>query len=1223
MKIISLKQLAIWLSGVGLVLSVSAKMLQQPLQVGGEGVSPNLIFTLDDSGSMWWECLPDSLCASKSLALEAIPKIDTVGNQNRLGTVVYDDVDVMNGRAKIWLANNNLLLSRQMRSSAFNPLYYNPGIRYQPWLKADGTRYPNSPPAAAPVMAGAAAVQNLTGEQTVMSTWCWSKSSCSKNSIQKAKIARYYKMNGAGTASSQFFLILIEEGKSYYKAADRLDCTAAVCSYKEEIQNFANWYTYYRTRALTAIAGTSEAFSAVPVNYRVGYGRINKAESTSIDGKNSKTLERGVRAFSGADKNAFYQWLAGRTKPGGGTPLRRAMDDVGQYLSRSDNKGPWGAEPGKEDASAHASCRRSVHMMMTDGMWNLDGASTAAAAENNDGANGPIISGPGGKSYQYTAVSPYKDNRGGTLADVAMYYWKNDLRTDLANNIKPIDTIGRENPAFWQHMVNFTIAFGINGDLKNPQDLPALTKGALFWGDPAVAGPSTVDDLWHASLNSRGRALSARNVVEYSSAIRSIIEEMAAMQGSEAGIGVSKNVLPAVGSATKTYTASFATPPWSGDVKAQNINIKGVVTSIAWSAAESLPAPVDRRIFTYKPAATTGTSGVDFAWTNLSDDMRTALWGSSGASAANGAALVNYLRGDAANENATLGYRVRTRVAGRASPLGDIVNSTPLLVSDQLNSFYAALPPKTSSADYGAESYNRFLRTKGVKYRDPHLIVGSNDGFLHAFRDSDGVEAFAFVPSAVFGSLKQLWNQDYTHRYFVDGPAVEADVYDKTSSRWRNLVQGTGGAGGKYLYTINMPVAEWSATSKTEPTKLSQEKSAPGADDILWEVSSTSAGFEELGYVITKPETGLMRDGTWATIIGNGYESNSGKAQLLIIDALTGALIQKIDTGAAGTGTTVAPNKNGLGGVGVVRDMQQRIVAVYGGDLRGNLWKFDLSSASRSEWKVAFDGKPLVTARGADNKAGEPITAKPTFRAFPAGGVLVLFGSGKIFEQGDDSDLGQRALYGVWDNVVIGGGAGTFVNALTNYSSLVEQKIISAPIPGGVDGVYRTLKITPVDYKSNRGWRLPLIIALGERMIDEPQMRYGSIMMQTITPATVADQCQAAEMVRRAFMLDPFMSGTRPPPFDGDANGTGDAYIVDLTGTGAGTAVMQPPKCTGAQCDSDGEPDVPCKGPTCNRMKCPKSGLILAANASSGLSVCFGDDAISRQWRQLVTPPAR
>ncbi|MEG1203241.1 MAG: hypothetical protein RSD82_13845, partial [Comamonas sp.] len=88
MKIISLKQLAIWLSGVGLVLSVSAQMLQQPLQVGGEGVSPNLIFTLDDSGSMWWECLPDSLCASKSLALEAIPKTDTVGNRNRLGTVV-------------------------------------------------------------------------------------------------------------------------------------------------------------------------------------------------------------------------------------------------------------------------------------------------------------------------------------------------------------------------------------------------------------------------------------------------------------------------------------------------------------------------------------------------------------------------------------------------------------------------------------------------------------------------------------------------------------------------------------------------------------------------------------------------------------------------------------------------------------------------------------------------------------------------------------------------------------------------------------------------------------------------------------------------------------------------------------------------------------------------------------------------------------------------------
>ncbi len=1220
MKITSFKIFSLVFGGVlsGLITNASAQMLQQPLQVGGEGVPPNLVFTLDDSGSMWWECLPDSLCTQGSNGLEAIPKRDAVNNSLRLGTIVYDDVNVMQGNSIRWSANNNVLLSRQMRSSAFNPLYYNPNILYRPWLKADGSRYPSAPPNAAPVIAGASQTQNLMGQQNVSSTWCRAASSntCMAGTTQNAVISRYYNMTGDGNASSNFALVLIQAGGTYPKAVDRTDCAGASCTYNEEIQNFANWYTYYRTRALTAIAGTAEAFADVPANYRVGYGRINKTGLSNIDGSSTKTLERGVRAFAGVDKANFYQWLTGRTNPSGGTPLRRAMDDVGQYFSRADNKGPWGADPGKEDSSPHASCRRSIHLLMTDGMWNGDGASTLGANGNADGSSGSTITSAGGVNYKYTPSAPYSDNFSGTLADVAMYYWKNDLRPDLPNTIKPIATAGRENPAFWQHMVNFTIAFGVNGNLRNPQDLVALTSGGLNWGNPNNGGPATVDDLWHAALNSRGRALSARNAVDYSAAIRSIIDEMASMQGSEAGLGVSNHTLPSVGSSTKTYTASFATPAWNGDVKAHNIDNKGVVTGLAWSAAEALPTPASRRIFTYKPSPT--TKGIGFAWANLSTEMQTALWGSVGASASDGNALVNYLRGDATNENATNGYRVRTRAAGKASPLGDIVNSSPLLVSDQMNSFYEALPPKTATADFGAESYSRFLRAKGSKFRSAHLIAGSNDGMLHAFNDSDGEEAFAFVPSSLMDSLKQLWNQDYSHRYFVDGPAVEADIYDPLTKRWKNLVQGSGGAGGKYLYSINMPFADWPAGQTTEPTAQTRAQSAPGANDILWEVNPKTAGFEELGYVLGKPESGLTRDGSWVTIVGNGYESTSGKAQLFVINALTGALIKRIDTGAAGTAT----NKNGLSGVGVVRDMQQRIVAVYGGDLLGNMWKFDLSATSSTGWKVAFDGKPLVVVRGADNLAGEPITAKPTFRAFPTGGVMVLFGTGKIFAQGDDKADAQRALYGVWDKVVIGTGPGAASDALSNYSGLVEQKIVTTPIPGGVDGVYRSFNLTPVDYGTKRGWRMPLTIAKGERMVDEAQMRYDSILMQTITPSAVADECQAAQMVRRAYMLDPFMSGSLPPPFDADANGTPDSYIVDLDGTGPSTTVMQQPKCTGAQCDSNGGTvEPPCTGPTCNRMKCPKSGLILGANAAAGLSVCFGDDSIRRQWRQLVSPP--
>lgn len=1161
------------------------QMLQQPLQVGGQGVPPNFVFTLDDSGSMWWECVPDALCASNASGLETIPSRRSVSTSNRRGTIIYDDVPVRrsSSNSTVDRAAGALLLSRELRSSARNPLYYDPAVRYLPWMNADGSRWPDSPPTAAPVLAGAAQTQNLTGEQTIAADrWCWGLTTCGSYSsqIQTAHIARYYTMTGDGNQASDFTLVKIESGKTYPKGEARDDCAGTVCTYGEEIQNFANWYTYYRTRALTAIAGTAEGLVDLPESFRLGYGRINKSSTTNVDGVSTGTLIRGVRAFAGQDKQDFYDWLHSKTKPSGGTPLRRAMDAVGQYFSRSDNKGPWGANPGTDDPTPHAACRRSIHLLMTDGMWNGDSASTSDARANVDGNSGPTITGPGGQSYQYAPANPYKDARSNTLADVAMYYWSRDLRTDLNNEIKPITTTGRENPAFWQHMVNFTIAFGVDGNRRNPEDLEALKDGSLNWPDPGSGDtPAAVDDLWHAAINSRGRALSARNSTEFSNAIKSVRDELMSMEGNEAGIGVSTTTLPPVGGTSKMYTPMFATPGWNGDLLALPIDSTGTAGDEAWSAAAAMPAHASRKIYTWDPAAT--DKGIEFKWSALSDAMKTDLWGST----TGGENLVGYLRGDRTGEGAT--YRERVSV------LGDIVNSTPAFVHDLVNSFYQYLPAKVDEQSpdyYGAESYRRYLKTK--KLREAQIVAGANDGMLHMFSDTDGAETFAFVPRAIYKSLAQLANKDYSHRYFVDGPIYEADVYDQANARWTNLVQGFGGAGGKYLYTIRMPVPLWQEGSDDPPAALTAAQSAPAASDILWEIDSSDNDFAELGHVITTPETGVLRDGTWVTIFGNGYESASHKAQLFIVNALTGALIKKIDTGVGD-----ASAQNGLGGVGVVRDAKQRIVAAYAGDLQGNLWKFDLSADSSADWAVAFEGNPLFKARTAGG-AIEPITAKPNFRAFPTGGAMVLFGTGKIFAQGDQTDTSARTLYGVWDKVKIGTGPGTAADALADSSLLVTQTTVVDPLSS--DGlVYRKLTISPVDYASKRGWRLPLVIADGERMVDEPEIRFGTVFMQSLTPTNTSDDCQSAQLIRRGYLLDPFMSGKGQPPFnvlDADGNSVG-AYIVDLKSPGKNTILV-------------------------HSTQSPKTGIIKGAERDAGINVNFGDNLIRRYWRQIVSPPA-
>ena len=81
------------------------------------------------------------------------------------------------------------------------------------------------------------------------------------------------------------------------------------------------------------------------------------------------------------------------------------------------------------------------------------------------------------------------------LADVAMRYWKNDLRTDLDNNVPTTSA----NPAFWQHMVTFGISIGLQGTLNPVTALPGLIAGTVLWPNAVADTATAIDDLFHAA----------------------------------------------------------------------------------------------------------------------------------------------------------------------------------------------------------------------------------------------------------------------------------------------------------------------------------------------------------------------------------------------------------------------------------------------------------------------------------------------------------------------------------------------------------------------------------------------------------------------------------------------------------------------------------------------------------------------------------------------------
>lgn len=1147
-------------------ISANSQVAQSPLIIGGASIPPNMVFTFDDSGSMAFECLPESLCVSGSNYIGSMPGgIATFKNR-----VVSTDM--------------GLIYSRQMRSIQKNAQYYNPTVTYLPWLKSDGTRYPVYPANNAPIDPRTLGDRlNLISSQNFSARFCTSPTNCTTNNVTQALYpAQYFTLtSGTGDTNIANFTRFVLDATFVpgVKPASRTDCLLATCTLLEEQQNFSNWFTYYRNKILAAIGGTANAFYTLPSNYRLGYGQINQDSNVSVDGVNTNTLVRGLRPYIGSGRDDFYTWLFSIQVDSGGTPLRRAMGDVGEYFRRTDNAGPWGAVPGTNDTTAQLACRRSFHLLMTDGSWNNAEASNVTARGNVDNSSLPTVTGPNSQSYTYSPSYPFRDTISNTLSDVAMYYWATDLRPDLTNSVKA----SASDPAFWQHMVNYTIGFGVNGNLSNPEDLPALRRDAgvtaKSWGDPTTDGNNKVDDLWHAALNSRGLSLSAADSKEYSDAIKSIIINIDERNGSDAGVALSGRRLT---STSRKYVPEYRSNSWTGELTATTLDSSGSSGSVVWRASENLPAPSSRNIFTYKDAT---TRGVPFTFVGLTAaSMTTAL----NVTAAEVPGLVNYLRGD------TLGEGVLYRE--RSKKLGDIINSTPVLVKDTLDSQYDFLPAGTA----GKGSYREFLRNK--KSRVAQIFVGANDGMLHAFSDLTGVETFAFMPRSVLANVKVLSQTPYDHRYFVDGPVLEADVFDASATAagaWKNIVLATGGGGAKNLFAINVPVSPSTPSGGAPAVSLT----APGVTDVLWEISD-SGDFAELGNVLQTPEVGIMRNGQWAVIVGNGYASASGKAQLFVINALTGALIKKIDTGIP-----VSGGGNGLGGVRVIRDIQQRIVSAYAGDLRGNIWKFDFSGTTPASWNVAFGStaatpRPLFTALNTSGQA-EPVTAAPSYVLHPSGGVQLLVGTGKLFETVDTNNIQERTLYGLWDKVKVGSDSSAATAIISGNTQLVGQQVsgtvtVTSGTPAQTTTYWRATSNT-VDYATRRGWRMPLSIQPGQRLIYDPQVALGRAFFETIVPGGAVLSCEASSGTGYNFVLDPLTgaAGTDGPTFDTNGDGV-------INGDDSSTAVVY-------QTDADGGDGILTKS----------GGRSTGVSVSTTSSKLFAGDrnSVRRSWRQLFNPP--
>lgn len=510
-------------------------------------------------------------------------------------------------------------------------------------------------------------------------------------------------------------------------------------------------------------------------------------------------------------------------------------------------------------------------------------------------------------------------------------------------------------------------------------------------------------------------------------------------------IGVSE---PAA-SHSRMYRATFTTGVWEGELMAHRVAHDGSSRRLLWNASAGIPEPELRRIHTIDQRG----RGIAFLWNEMDAEARRAI---------GNIAVLRYIRGRALIP----GFRQRV------SLLGDIIHSAPAIAADQAFG-YQILPGAAG------DSYPAYVAAK----RDqPDLVlVAANDGMLHAFDAATGVERFAYVPRHIFPWLRALTSPDYIHRYFVDGSPVVADAY--LGGRWRTVVVTTLGRGGKAAFALD----------------LSNPTAVDAASTVLWELSppALTAGLGgALGMAMAAPAIGRTESGDWVALFGNGYNSTRGTAALVIVQLATGMVLDVLDTGVG--------NDNGLGApLAIDRDRNGSIDTVYAGDLKGNLWKFDLSSDSASGWLIAYGGRPLFTAL-ADNGVRQPVTARGDAMAHPLGGVLVVFGSGRFMAPSDASNVVEQSLYGIWDTQGARSdddGDPVADRPVGAMARLVEQTVRLASAVAGHR--VRVISQMVIDYGTGEGEQRGWVLDLNrprERVLHAVQVVDGKLIMVSAIP---------------------------------------------------------------------------------------------------------------------------
>jgi|HubBroStandDraft_1064217.scaffolds.fasta_scaffold00019_19 type IV pilus assembly protein PilY1 len=619
----------------------------------------------------------------------------------------------------------------------------------------------------------------------------------------------------------------------------------------------------------------------------------------------------------------------------------------------------------------------------------------------------------------------------------------------------------------------------------------------------------------------------------------------------------------------------------------------GCVTTGVAGPTSPLPGVLNRVMLTWD---TTNNVGIPFEWTGTSGNLNTLQEANLDAlDPTETSTRLFFLRGSRNNEINTSGVGLyRTR----ASVLGDIVDSSPTWVGPPILPYTATWTDKLQTTDSmventGTQTYGQYTTANASR---PNVVyVGANDGFLHAFRagaldsngnlittttPNDGQEVLAYMPGStllsaantttstnctVHGATQSqvqnihgvtpaispsalcvdpsldFANPQYGHNFFVDATPGTGDLF--YNGVWHTWLVGGLGAGGAAIYAIDISNPGNFAEANASSLVIGEWNPS-----TLTCASTPIACGGNLGNTFGTPQIRRLHNGDWGVIFGNGYGSSTGDAGIYVMTVSvngSGALVKNFyylsTKQTAGSG-------DGIGYVTPVDlDGDHITDYVYAGDLKGNVWRFDLTSTNPANWAVSpapgggVNPVPLFTT-----PTGQPITTQLLAISSTATGspqkLMIEFATGQRIQVTNAAPVsfasGTQAIYGVWDwnmsawNAVSGtqyaslGAVGASSAAIASATGLISPFTIStsnltaqtftvntsnSASAGIIEGTNVTVcwqgGTTCTSGNNKFGWYVNLVggvttpAGLQEQVIFNPVYFQGSILVDSTVPA--------------------------------------------------------------------------------------------------------------------------